>query len=117
MSQTPAGTVMETGAAAGSILVGIRDHNAGLLIRVGCTQQVGEGGQLSGAIEVLDAGTGYYSDSIRALLERESVFNSAPVLIDKVRQIRGGENGSHTVNANGLWRLDVKKISDRILEG
>jgi hypothetical protein len=83
MSQQPAlpGTVKDTGAHEGDILVGIGIHNQGLLVKVYQDQPAGSGGRVEGQVLLLHQGTGEYAEGVpdrlrlndRSLTELETI--------------------------------------------
>jgi hypothetical protein len=105
MSHTPLGTVKETGARAGDVLVGVAaEANAGLVVKV-LSPQVprDDGGRITGPFEVLAAGGGRYAKGIGVVLnEQPAFFQNAASFIDKVRSVPGCEKATHLVNANTL---------------
>ena len=55
MSTTQKGTVKETGASSGDVLIGIEpDANIGLAVEISASQPQGEGGRIQGGFRVLD---------------------------------------------------------------
>ena len=58
-------SVLFTGAKSGDILKGCGDKNCGLRIKVESPQHVGNGGRVKGRFQLVSAGTGEYSDSLK----------------------------------------------------
>ncbi|MEO0248736.1 MAG: hypothetical protein ABIN58_04195 [candidate division WOR-3 bacterium] len=103
MAKTPPGTVKESGAVAGSILVGVKEHNAGLTIKVHEPQPHGKGGRIIGPFELLVAGTGTYAIHLRP--HEGKIFRSVEELLDTIRRHRGAEKATHILNRNCLEML------------
>lgn len=99
MGKTKAGTVEETGAGAGDVLVGIEPRNRNLQIRVDADQPA-DGRRVKGSFEVLDAGNGTYSEFIRV-----GSYTNAAELIREVREVASNPKAAkcrHVLNRNGL---------------
>ncbi len=99
MGVTKSGTVKETGASAGDVLVGINTLNQGLRVSITKDHKVGHGGRIVGNFKVLSAGTGTYAEHIKNLEGRE--FENAKEIVDLVKKM-SGENCSHIVNGNNF---------------
>jgi hypothetical protein len=102
MSKAPLGTVEETGAEPGQILVGIEEHplNRGLRIKVH-RRQDRVGNRIEGSFDVLEAGNGTYSKYLAEHVG-ESFLNAAE-LIDEVRTAGGdAKDCRHILNRNKL---------------
>jgi hypothetical protein len=65
-------TVDQSGAAAGSMLVGSGLNNQGLRLRVLQEQAKGQGGAVRGSFVILDVGNNMYSESLKSLLHKET---------------------------------------------
>jgi hypothetical protein len=102
MTKTPRGTVKETGASPGQILVGIREEplNCGLRIKVHRRQDP-VGARIKGSFDLLDPGTGTYSNYLPQHVG-ESFLNAAD-LIDEIRASGGNAiHCTHILNRNRL---------------
>ncbi len=100
MGMTPPGTVKETGAAPGSVLEGVKKHNAGLRVKVHRRQPAGDGGQIDGSFELLEAGTSTYARYL--LLHEGEAFSTANELLDEIRRHPGAGKCTHILNRNSL---------------
>jgi hypothetical protein len=89
---TPKGTVKETSAFAGDVLIGISEHNRDLRIAITERQQRGLGGRIKGAFVVLNGGTGKYSNGINAVISKKQEFKSAAEFIEYVSQQKNCQN-------------------------
>jgi hypothetical protein len=116
MSQQPAlpGTVKDTGAHEGEILVGIGIHNQGLLVKVYQDQPAGSGGRVEGQVLLLHQGTGEYAEGIKMIARK--TFDSADACIQRLQQEPDGTGCSDILNADSLWQLDVNLINSCILK-
>jgi hypothetical protein len=106
MGKTPTGTVRDTGAKPGQILIGIAEQplNRGLRIKVHRSQAKGSGGRITGSFEVLDAGTGKYAHYLNEYVGEP--FMEADHLIDSIQKQGGGAvDCTHILNRNKL-RVD-----------
>jgi hypothetical protein len=65
-------TVEQSGAAAGSILVGCGLNNQGLRLRVLHEQARGQGRAVAGDFVLLDVGNNTFSESLKTLLHKET---------------------------------------------
>jgi len=83
MAKPKLGTVMETGAPAGAVLIGIDDVNRGLRIRILKAQKPGHSGWIEIGFEVLDAGTGTYASALQPLVGDQ--FVSVREVLDRIR--------------------------------
>jgi hypothetical protein len=101
MAMTKAGTVKETGAKAGDVLIGIEPRNRNLRIRVD-RDQTREGGRVQGSFELTTAGDGAYSRHITPFAGRS--YRSAKELIDQIATRPGAAKVRHVLNRNGLKR-------------
>jgi len=107
MSSTPEGTVKETGASKGDVLIGVEsDANIGLVVEVSASQSRGEGGRIQGPFKVLDPGTGRYADGIKTLLQEQTAFKKVADFLLRLQRIPGCETATHILNANALRRAD-----------
>jgi len=107
MSQTPPGTVKETGAERGQILVGIDEEplNRGLRIRVH-DDQAKVGGRIEGSFDLLDASDGTYAKYLANHVGKR--FNNAAELIEEIWNAgEGAKNCRHILNRNKLRELSV----------
>lgn len=106
MSRTPRGTVKEKGAPAGAVLVGIGRVNRGLRVRIREAQHEGRGGPIEGAFQVLDAGSGDYSEELgRNIAKKGRTFPDAGELISLVRARQ--KKCRHILNCNMLRLEDT----------
>jgi hypothetical protein len=80
-------TVDQSGAAAGSILLGSGLNNQGLRLRVLQEQAKGKGGAVTGGFVILDVGNNMYSESLKSLLQKET---DADRVMDAIRRRHGG---------------------------
>jgi hypothetical protein len=92
--------VKDTGAAAGTVLVGAFPFSAGLRVRVHEAQEAGHGGRIFGAFDLLDAGTGKHAPFLGEFVGQ--TFLAAKELIERVGEQPGGEKCSHILNCNTL---------------
>jgi hypothetical protein len=108
MSRTISGTVKETGAVRGDVLLGVdKNANPGLILEaLGPVSKAHGGGGLPGPFRVIAAGTGKYAAGIEGLLHQQTVFNNGPSFIDKLKRQPGCEKATNVVNANTLRRAD-----------
>ena len=103
MGRTKPGTVKQTGAAAGAVLVGIAEDpgNRGLRVRVRDPQPSGEGGDIVGAFDLLSAGTGQYALYLKG--HENSAFKSADYLLVRVQSVGGdARDCTHILKRNKL---------------
>jgi hypothetical protein len=103
MSKSPSGTVKDSGASAGDILIGIQEEalNRGLRIKIHKSQEKGHGGRVKGSFDLLDAGTGTYAQYLMEFVGEG--FIEARELIEGVR--KKGDAAlkcSHILNCNKL---------------
>lgn len=104
MAKTPPGTVADTGAEPGQVLVGIDEHllNRGLRIKVHGRQARG-GSRIEGSFDLIEAGNGAYSRQLAKHVGES--FLKAADLIDEVRVSGGhGQDCRHILNKNKLRR-------------
>ncbi len=106
MAKTKPGTVKETGAKAGDILVGVGQVNKNLRIRLHKDQPMGDGGRIVGSFDLVQAGTGTYSSFLEGIVEES--FISANELITRVASKSGAQKCTHIVNRNTL------KVDDQL---
>ena len=107
MSLTPEGTVKETGADVGDVLIGVlSDANLGLAVEISAAQLKDRGGPILGGFRILNPGKGCYADGIKSLLQEQPAFQSAPGFLLRLQQIPGCEKATHILNANALRRAD-----------
>jgi hypothetical protein len=101
---TKLGTVKQTGAQAGDILVGIDKLNRGLQVRVRENQEK-DGGRIEGTFDVLDAGNGYYSQYLNTFVGK--TYREAKDLITDV-QDAGAEKCTHILNRKEMkvWQQE-----------
>ena len=97
MARTDRDSVKQTGAGPGDILVGYRNSNFGLRVRIALGQPSGRGGPVTGLIEILDAGSGTYSSIFAEFVGRPC---RAEEVIDHARS--SGSKLTHSFNANCL---------------
>lgn len=100
MASTPSGTVKETGAGAGAVLIGVLPLNRNLRIRVHPAQRAEEGRRVEGSFELLYAGDGTYAGALKELLGQD--FISTAEFTAELRSKPGAEKCSHVVNRNTL---------------
>ena len=107
MSTTKEGTVKQTGANKGDVLIGVEpDANIGLAVEISTSQPKDEGGRIQGGFKLLDAGTGRYADGIRSLLQEQVAFQTVADFLLRLQKIPGCETATHILNANSLRRAD-----------
>ena len=68
MSKAEPGSIQESGANTFDVLEGMTDKNIGLRLRVKQPQTKYRNGSVEGRFEILDAGTGYYSEQIKPIV-------------------------------------------------
>jgi hypothetical protein len=112
MSQTPPGTVKDTGAGAGDVLIGVDpDANPGLVVEVLSPQAPrDEGGRIIGPFKVLAPGSGRYAKGISAVLSEQAAFQNAATFIENVRSVPGCEKATHLVNSNTLRLANADEL-------
>jgi hypothetical protein len=88
---------METGARAGSTLLGTGSSNRGLRVRIMQDQPRGHGGPILGRFEILDPGDNKHADVLRDLL---GATTDAESLLRLLR--RGYPQCVNVANANIL---------------
>lgn len=107
MSTTPEGTVKQTGASKGDVLIGAEpDANIGLAIEISTSQSKSEGGRIGGPFKVLKPGSGRYSGGIRSLLHEQTAFQTVADFLLRLQKLPGCETATHILNANTLRRAD-----------
>jgi hypothetical protein len=101
MARTRGGTVKETGAYAGDVLIGMEEMNRNLLIQVHEDQRAGDGKRITGRFDLLRAGDGSYHEYIA------EHFRDDPYTADElIRRIRfRDEDCTHILNKNSLLRV------------
>jgi len=99
MGKTYPGTVKDTGATAESLLVGDREHNQGLRVRVHEYQPSGDGGRIIGSFTIIDAGSGYYSNAFQKFVGKK--ISSVNEILELLHQ-EGAESCTHAFNRNCL---------------
>ncbi len=115
MSTTQKGTVKETGASSGDVLIGIEpDANIGLAVEISASQPQGEGGRIQGGFRVLDPGKGRYADGITSLRSEQIAYQTVASFLLRLQKLPGCETATHILNANSLRRADeVEAVSLR----
>jgi hypothetical protein len=93
-------TVQETGAVAGSVLVGVASNNHFLRLRVCEAQPKGNGSALIGPFRILAAGIGRHAGALEPLLGRQT--NAAEVM----RLCRRDEEDGACVVQTNLLAVD-----------
>ena len=106
MAATPERTVKETGASPGDMLIGIKDHNRDLRVRIAKRQEPGDGGRIKGSFTILNGGTGEYSKGIEAVIGKNEEFKTAAEFIDRVALEKDCQKCTHILNANSLRKLE-----------
>ncbi len=103
MGKTPPGTVKETGAKAGDILVGhgSKSLNRGMRIKVHRDQPKGEGGRIVGSFDLLGSGNGTYASYLEEFVGQS--FHNAEELLHAI-QAKGAVKATHLLNRNCLRR-------------
>lgn len=114
MSITPSQSVKDTGADSYDLLLGITPRNQGLMIRIREPQRCGAGGRITGGFDLLDCGSGFYSEHIRILRNHCRTFGSVDEFIDQLKSISGLSDFTHGLNANGLRKITDLEISENI---
>ncbi|NSW86325.1 MAG: DUF3883 domain-containing protein [Syntrophobacteraceae bacterium] len=107
MGRTPSGTVKETGAKAGDILIGVQDVNRGLKIRLLGDQGKGHGGRVEPPFELVENG-GYYQEYLAEYMG--STFSAKHLV--RVVAAKVGKNNLMFLNCNNF---EVLKESDSTL--
>ena len=116
MSTTKRGTVKESGATPGDVLIGTEpDANIGLAIEISESQPIGEGGRVQGGFRVLDPGKGRYACGINVLRDEQIAYQTAASFLLRLQKLPGCETATHILNANSLRRADEAE-ADRIRE-
>lgn len=114
MSKAKPGTVKETGAKAGDVLIGIEGSNRNLQIRIHRNQEAGDGGRVKGSFDLLDAGDGAYAEYLSKFIGES--FLAASELIESVAGKSGAQKCTHVVNLNMMKVLKaVTAIADTTL--
>ena len=80
-------TVERTGAAAGSVLLGVNPNNLGLRLRVLQEQSRGDGGPITGDVMLVDAGDNKHAPVLAGLLRQPT--NAAAILAAIRRVVPG----------------------------
>jgi hypothetical protein len=107
MATTRRGSVKETGASNGDVLIGTEPHaNIGLAIEISTLQHKGEGGRIRGSFRVLTPGTGRYADGIRTVLQEQIAVQTVKDFLLRLQKILGCETAKHILNANTLRRAN-----------
>jgi hypothetical protein len=107
MSTTQPGTVKETGASSGDVLIGVEpDANIGLAVEGSASQPKGEGGRIQGGFTLLDPGTGRYAAGIRTLRGEQIAYQTVASFLLRLQKLPGCETATHILNANSLRRAD-----------
>lgn len=94
------GTLLDTGAPAGSILTGIDDVNRGLRVRILKQQKAGHSGWIEGPFELLDAGMGEYAMALQPLVGEQ--FVNVREFLERVRATPAASKATHLLNGNTL---------------
>jgi hypothetical protein len=95
-------TVEQSGAGAGSILLGSGLNNQGLRLRVLQEQAKGRGGAVTGGFVILDVGNNTFSQSLKSLLDKET---NAEKVMDVLRRRHAGCGNIANTNVLVLEQL------------
>lgn len=103
MAKTPRNTVKSTPAQASDRLIGVKDHNKGMIIQIEESQEIGRGNRIRGEFRLVDAGTGYYSQLLSQYVGQD--WPDAKTFVDMLHA--QGSNATHILNANCLAQIET----------